>query len=59
MSVFWEKERRLTDFKTSMFNHCYRSLILNSQIEIRVITQTCPQGTFELTNTIQFHYPNF
>jgi len=31
---------------------------LNSQIEIRVVTGTFPQGTFELTNTIQFHYPN-
>jgi len=32
---------------------------LNNQIEIRVVTRTFPQGTFELTSTIQFHYLNF
>jgi len=59
--VLWKKKRRLIISKQVclIWNHCYKSLILNSQIEIKVVTQTFPQGTFELTSTIQFHYPNF
>jgi len=30
-------------------------LILNSQIEIRVVTRTFSQGTFELTHTEKYH----
>jgi len=50
------KKRRLIDnFKTSMFNlksWLQIVLILSNQIEIRVVTRTFPQGTFELTSTI-------
>jgi len=34
-------------------------MVLNSQIEIRVVTRTFPQGTFELASTIQFTIPIF
>jgi len=45
---------RLDTRDTTVFPDHYKSQILNSQIEVRIVTRTFPQDTFELTNTIQF-----
>jgi len=56
MDELWEKKKWLIDNFETMFNlKLLLSLILNNQIEIRVVTRTFPQGAFELTSTIQFH----